>query len=243
MNKEATLLIETSGLNVFQEDNLVLENVNIQVDVGEFVYLIGKVGSGKTSLLKTLYAELPVKIGSANVAGYNMSKLKNKQIPLLRRKIGMVFQDLELMPDRTVYENLRFVLRATNWKNKQDIELRINEVLENVGMRDKKYAMPNKLSGGEKQSISIARALLNNPPLIFADEPTGNLDPESANHIMDILYKLCKLGKSVVMVTHNYSIIKKYPGKVYACRNNRVTEQKEETIEIIDCFENDNEVI
>jgi len=236
MIEDSALLIETSELNVYQEDNLILENVNIKVDVGEFIYLIGKVGSGKTSLFKTFYSELPIKIGSAKVVGYDIKRLKSKQIPLLRRKIGMVFQDLELMSDRNVFENLRFVLRATNWKDKKDIELRINEVLESVGMRDKKYAMPNRLSGGEKQSVCIARALLNNPPIIFADEPTGNLDPESADHVMDILYKLCDAGKSVIMITHNYNLMKKYPGKIYICENQHISEQKEESIDIIECI-------
>lgn len=236
MNKESTLLVETSGLDVCQENNVILENVNIKVDVGEFVYLIGKVGSGKTSLLKSLYAELPIKSGIVNVVGYELNTIKRKLVPFLRRKIGMVFQDLELMQDRSVYENLRFVLKATNWKLKSDIDIRINEVLESVGMLDKKHIMPSRLSGGEKQSVSIARALLNNPPVIFADEPTGNLDPESADVIMSILYKLCESGKSVIMVTHNYNILKKYPGKVYLCENKMVSEQADEYIDAKDCL-------
>ncbi|MDR2009385.1 MAG: ATP-binding cassette domain-containing protein [Bacteroidales bacterium] len=234
--EESALLVETTDLDVYQENNMVLEHVNIKVGVGEFVYLIGKVGSGKTSLLKTLYADLPVKTGNVKVAGYELKKIKNKNVPLLRRKIGMVFQDLELMSDRSVYENLRFVLRATNWKNKNDIDIRINEVLESVGMFDKKHSMPNRLSGGEKQSVCIARALLNNPPVIFADEPTGNLDPESADIVMCLLYKLCESGKSVIMVTHNYSVMKKYPGKVYICNDHKVTEEMEECIEADDYF-------
>ncbi len=180
--EESATLVETTDLDVYQEDNRILENVNIKIGVGEFVYLIGKVGSGKTSLLKVLYADLLIKSGDAKTAGYELRKIKNKNIPLLRRKIGMVFQNLELMSDRNVYENLRFVLRATNWKSKNDIDIRINEVLESVGMLDKKYSMPDRLSGGEKQSVCIARALLNNPPIIFADEPTGNLDPESVGN-------------------------------------------------------------
>lgn len=234
MDKESTLLLKTENLSVFQEDTQILEGVNISVDVGEFVYLIGKVGSGKTSLLKTLYGELSILNGSAFVAGYNLDKIKNKNIPLLRRKIGMVFQDFELMSDRNVYNNLQFVLKATDWKNKVDIDIRINEVLEMVGMLDKKLAIPAKLSGGEKQSISIARALLNNPPIIFADEPTGNLDPESASQVMDILYRLKDSGKSVIMVTHNYNILKKYPGKVYICENGKVNQIFEETIDIVE---------
>lgn len=234
MSEESTLLIETSGLSVFQEDTKILDNVNIKVDVGDFVYFIGKVGSGKSSMLKTLYAELPVVDGTAKVAGFELEGIKAKQVPFLRRKIGMVFQDFELMTDRNVYENLKFVLKATNWTDKNDIDIRINEVLESVGMLDKRTSLASKLSGGEKQSISIARALLNNPPIVFADEPTGNLDPESVVQIMDILYKLQESGKAVVMVTHNYNILKKYPGRIYNFENGSVTEQMEEEIEVFD---------
>lgn len=234
MNEESTFLVETTELSVYQEDNKILDNVNIKVDVGEFVYFIGKVGSGKSSLLKTLYAELEIKEGKVKVAGFDIENIKAKAIPMLRRKIGMVFQDFELMADRNVYQNLYFVLRATDWQDKNDIDIRINEVLESVGMLDKKNSMPSRLSGGEKQSISIARALLNNPPVIFADEPTGNLDPESVAQVMNILYKVCKSGKSVIMVTHNYNILKKYPGKIYMFENGSVSEQKEEGIEFAD---------
>ncbi|MDD4150081.1 MAG: ATP-binding cassette domain-containing protein [Bacteroidales bacterium] len=234
MDNSSTTLLKTEKLSVYQEETLILDNVNIDINLGEFVYLIGKVGSGKTSLLKTLYAELPIIEGAANVSGYELENIKRKQIPLLRRKIGMVFQDFELMSDRNVYENLRFVLKATDWKSKPDIDVRISEVLESVGMISKKLANPAKLSGGEKQSISIARAMLNNPPIIFADEPTGNLDPDSAAQIMDILYKLKDAGKSVIMVTHNYNILKKYPGKVYNCEDGKVTKVEEETISFVE---------
>lgn len=241
MDENSTLLVDVKGLNIYQDDKLILQNVNIHVDVGEFVYLIGKVGSGKSSLLKTLYCELPVVEGEATVVGYDLKKIKNKKIPLLRRKIGMVFQDFELMNDRSVYENLRFVLKATGWKDKQEIETRINEVLKNVGMLDKKMSMPAQLSGGERQSVSVARALLNNPPIIFADEPTGNLDPESADVIVDLLYKLCQSGKSVLMVTHNHGFFRKYAGRIYAFGNQTVTEQGDNKIAIavddIDDFE------
>lgn len=225
MENNSTYLIETENLNVYQEDKKVLENVNIKIELGEFAYFIGKVGSGKSSLLKTFYSELELKEGGAKVVGYDLKKIKNKNIPMLRRKIGMVFQDFELMADRTVFKNLEFVLKATNWKSKIDIETRINEVLESVGMLDKKNAMPTKLSGGEKQSVSIARALLNNPPLIFADEPTGNLDPESADSLMKILHQLPKQGKSVIMVTHNHAFLKKFPGRVFLFEDGKVTEQ------------------
>lgn len=214
-----TLLVNVKNLKVKYDENVILENVNVHASVGEYIYFIGKVGSGKSSLLKSLYCEISIEEGEATVAGFDLIKIKNRQIPMLRRKIGMVFQDFELMDDRNVFENLKFVLKATGWKNKQDIEIRINEVLESVGMLDKKFAMPSHLSGGERQSISIARAMLNNPPLIFADEPTGNLDPESAEVIMNLLYKLSQQGKTVVMVTHNHSFIEKYPGRTYLFEN------------------------
>ena len=232
MDENSTLLVDVKGLNVYQEDKLILQNVNMHVDVGEFVYLIGKVGSGKSSLLKTLYCELPVAEGDVSVVGYDLKKIKNSKIPMLRRKIGMVFQDFELMNDRSVYENLRFVLRATGWKDKQEIETRINEVLKSVGMLDKKMSMPAQLSGGERQSVSVARALLNNPPIIFADEPTGNLDPESADVIVNLLYKLCESGKSVLMVTHNHGFFRKYAGRIYTFGNQTVTEQGDNKIAI-----------
>lgn len=233
MDENSTLLIDVKDLSVYQENKMILQNVNMHVDVGEFVYLIGKVGSGKSSLLKTLYCELPITEGEANVVGYDIKGIKSSKIPMLRRKIGMVFQDFELMNDRSVYENLRFVLRATGWKNKEDIETRINEVLKNVGMLDKKMSMPAQLSGGERQSVSVARALLNNPPIIFADEPTGNLDPESADVIVNLLYKLCESGKSVVMVTHNHGFFRKYPGRIYAFGNQTISEQGENKITVV----------
>lgn len=232
MDENSTLLVDVKGLNIYQDDKLILQNVNIHVDVGEFVYLIGKVGSGKSSLLKTLYCELPVVEGDVNVVGYDLKKIKNSKIPMLRRKIGMVFQDFELMSDRSVYENLRFVLRATGWKDKQEIDTRINEVLKSVGMLEKKLSMPAQLSGGERQSVSVARALLNNPPIIFADEPTGNLDPESADVIVDLLYKLSQSGKSVLMVTHNHGFFRKYAGRIYTFGNQTVTEQGDNKIAI-----------
>ena len=232
MDENSTLLVDVKGLNVYQDDKLILQNVNMHVDVGEFVYLIGKVGSGKSSLLKTLYCELPVVEGDVNVVGYDLKKIKNSKIPMLRRKIGMVFQDFELMNDRSVYENLRFVLRATGWKNKQEIETRINEVLKSVGMLEKKMSMPAQLSGGERQSVSVARALLNNPPIIFADEPTGNLDPESADVIVNLLYKLSQSGKSVLMVTHNHGFFRKYAGRIYTFGNQTVSEQGDNKIAI-----------
>ena len=244
MDENSTLLIDVKDLSVYQENKQILKNVNLRVDVGEFVYLIGKVGSGKSSLLKTLYCELPMNAGEANVVGYDIKTIKSGKVPMLRRKIGMVFQDFELMNDRNVYENLRFVLKATGWKNKADIETRINEVLKSVGMLDKKMSMPAQLSGGERQSVSVARALLNNPPIIFADEPTGNLDPESANNIISLLHNLCNSGKSVIMVTHNHGFFRKYPGRIYSFANQTVVEQDEQKLAIsVDSLEDDLEVI
>ena len=187
-----------------------------------------------TLLISSAFLSLifPVVEGDVNVVGYDLKKIKNSKIPMLRRKIGMVFQDFELMNDRSVYENLRFVLRATGWKNKQEIETRINEVLKSVGMLEKKMSMPAQLSGGERQSVSVARALLNNPPIIFADEPTGNLDPESADVIVNLLYKLSQSGKSVLMVTHNHGFFRKYAGRIYTFGNQTVSEQGDNKIAI-----------
>lgn len=217
-------LIATRGLNVFQQDSCILQNVNIQIDLGEFIYIIGKVGSGKTSFLKTLYAELPVLEGEVIVADFDLYKIKKNQIPLLRRKIGMVFQDLELLNDRNVFENLKFVLKATGWKKQKEIKKRILEVLDIVGLNDKVNLFPKQLSGGEKQSLNIARAILNNPPLIFADEPTTNLDPESVDTVINLLYQLAKTGITVIVVTHNYSLLDKYKGRILLCKDHKITE-------------------
>lgn len=232
MSESPELLIKLENVNICQEKKTILENVSWQVGVGEFNYVIGKVGSGKSSLLKTLYAELPVSTGTAVVAGINLQKIKNRQIPILRRKIGMIFQDFQLLTDRTVYDNLKFVLKATGWKNKNDINIRIEQVLKSVGMQDKKNSMPLKLSGGEQQSVSIARAILNNPPIVLADEPTGNLDPDSADDIMKILHQLDEQNKTVIMVTHNYNLLKKYPAKTFLCENSKFFEVKDQEIEI-----------
>lgn len=217
-------IIELKNVAIFQQENLVLTNVNLEVKPGEFVFMIGKVGSGKTSLIKTLYAELAMKDGSANVAEYNLSSLKGKDVPYLRRKIGIVFQDFQLLTDRSVYKNLLFVLKATNWKHKHEIEARIDEVLNKVNLADKKHKMPHQLSGGEQQRVVIARALLNEPELILADEPTGNLDPETSAEIMNLLIDISKNGKAVIMATHNYSLIRKYPARTLKCENQSLFE-------------------
>ena len=209
------MLINYKNVGINQQDLCVLNNINMQLDKGEFVYLIGKVGSGKTSLLKTIYGELDIVSGDAEVLGYNMRTIKRKHIPELRRKLGIVFQDFQLLTDRTVYDNLEFVLRATGWKNKKEIEMRIGEVLEQVGMSNKGYKMPNELSGGEQQRIVIARAILNSPEIILADEPTGNLDVETGRQIVKLLRNICENGSSVMMTTHNLQLLQEFPGKVY----------------------------
>ena len=221
------MLINYKNVEINQQDLCVLNNINMQLDKGEFVYLIGKVGSGKTSLLKTIYGELDIVSGDAEVLGYNMRTIKRKHIPELRRKLGIVFQDFQLLTDRTVYDNLEFVLRATGWKNKKEIEMRIGEVLEQVGMSNKGYKMPNELSGGEQQRIVIARAILNSPEIILADEPTGNLDVETGRQIVKLLKNICENGSSVMMTTHNLQLLQEFPGKVYKCENHGITRLSE----------------
>ena len=225
-------VISFSNADIFQGDHLVLANVTFSVDPGEFVYLIGKVGSGKTSLIKVINAELPLNRGQANVLGYALHSLKKARIPYLRRQMGIVFQDFQLLPDRTVHDNLLFVLHATGWKKKNNPNQRIHDVLQMVGLSNKGYKMPHQLSGGEVQRVAIARALLNAPELILADEPTGNLDPETSSEIMDLLVGIKNMGKTVVMVTHNYNLLKKYPFRTIKCENERMTET--ETLQEID---------
>ena len=219
-------MISFSHADIFHGDHLVLTDVNFSVNSGEFVYLIGKVGSGKTSLVKTLNAELPLSRGQVDVAGYALHSLKKSQIPYLRRRIGIIFQDFQLLTDRNIYENLSFVLQATGWKKKNSIAQRINEVLQMVGLSTKSYKMPHQLSGGEQQRVAIARALLNAPELILADEPTGNLDPETSSEIMELLIGIKNEGKTVLMVTHNYNLLKKFPFRTIKCENERVTEEE-----------------
>ena len=211
--------IEYQNVDIAQEEHVILKGVNFQAEAGEFVYLIGKVGSGKTSLLKTLYAELPLIYGKGEVAGYQLSKIKKSQIAYLRRKCGIVFQDFKLLTDRNVYANLEFVLKATGWKDKKAIKERINEVLDKVELPDKRDKFPHQLSGGEQQRIVLARALLNAPPIILADEPTGNIDPETSYRLVELLKDICDSGKTVVIATHQYDLIKHFPGKVFRCEN------------------------
>ena len=218
--------IRYHNVEVRQQEKIVLEEVNLEIQTGDFVYLIGKVGSGKSSLLKTMYGELDVHHGNAEVLGYDMAHIRRKQIPALRKRIGIVFQDFQLLTDRNVKENLDFVLKATGANDKRKRQLRINEVLEQVGMSTKGYKMPHELSGGEQQRIVIARAILNTPEIILADEPTGNLDPETGRQIVELLRKICANGSTVIMTTHNLQLLEEYPGKVFRCENHRIVEQQ-----------------
>lgn len=218
------IIIKTENAVICQGRKTILKQVNLEIKSGEFVYIIGKVGSGKSSLLKTFYAELPLPYGTAEVAGFPLKRIKKSQIPLLRRKCGIVFQDFKLLTDRTVYANLEFVLRATGWKQKKAINEQIDAVLEQVEMPDKKFKMPHELSGGEQQRIVLARALLNSPPLILADEPTGNIDPETSYRIVELLKDICAAGKTIIIATHQYDLIEKYPGRVLRCENETLTE-------------------
>lgn len=221
---ENKTVIELKDVQVFQGHNLILSDVDINIRRGEFVYLIGQTGSGKSSLLKTMYGELATEKGEATIADFNLKGLKPAQIPFLRRKLGIVFQDFQLLTDRTVYKNLAFVLKATGWKNEAEIKARIHEVLELVGLSTKDYKMPHELSGGEQQRVVIARALLNHPEIILADEPTGNLDPKVSDDIMNLLIEISKKGTAILMATHDYRIIQKFPGKILRCENGIVGE-------------------
>lgn len=217
-------IVNLQNVNIYQRNNLILADVNISLQNGEFVYLIGKTGSGKSSLLRTMYADLPLTEGSATVAGYSLKGLKSKDIPFLRRKLGIVFQDFQLLTDRTVYENLSFVLKATGWTEKAKIDHQIATVLSNVGLGTLGQKMPHQLSGGEQQRVAIARALLNNPELILADEPTGNLDPETSEGILNLLVSISQFGCTVLMATHNYAFFKQHPSRTLKCENGRVLE-------------------
>ena len=217
-------IIRYQNVSICQQGLEILEGINFELNKGEFVYLIGKVGSGKTSFLKTIYGELDIHSGEAEVMGCNLRTMKQKHIPDLRRRLGIVFQDFQLLTDRTVHANLEFVLRATGWKNKVDIHMRIEEVLEQVGMSGKGYKMPNELSGGEQQRIAIARAILNKPELILADEPTGNLDVETGQRIVELLKEICAQGSAILMITHNLNMLSEYPGKVYKFENHHIEE-------------------
>ena len=213
------MLIDYKKVNIYQEEKLVLENADFQVEEGEFIYLIGKVGSGKSSLLKSMYFELDVYEGEkAVVLNHNLLNIRRKHVPALRRQMGIIFQDFQLLSDRTIYDNLRFVLKATGWKDKKKMDKRIYDVMTDVGLEDKLDKMPHELSGGEQQRVAIARAVLNNPKVILADEPTANLDPETANNIIELLKDISNTGTAIVMSTHNIPLLDRYPGIVYRCK-------------------------
>ena len=217
-------ILSLQNAQIFQRENLVLKDVNLKIDKGEFVYLIGKTGSGKSSLMKTLYGDLPLVEGTGSIVGYDLKKLKEKEIPFLRRKLGIVFQDFKLLNDRNIFENLFFVLKATGWKDKNKMKEKIMEVLSKVGMETKDFKMPFQLSGGEQQRVAIARALLNDPDLILADEPTGNLDPVTSVGVMNVLKEIHESGKTILMATHDYALILKFPNKTIKCEGEELFE-------------------
>lgn len=219
-------VIEFEKASIFQRDILVLSDVNLKIEKGQFIYLIGKTGTGKSSLLQTIYADLPLQDGSANVAGFDLRHLKNRDIPLLRRKLGIIFQDFQLLIDRSVAENLYFVMKATGWKDKVKMKERVNEVLDKVELGTKDFKMPHQLSGGEQQRVAIARALINDPEIILADEPTGNLDPETSKGIMKLLFEISGSGRSVLMATHNYSLFKEFPALTLRCEDGKVFQEE-----------------
>jgi len=223
-------ILYLKNAEIFQREKLILSNVNISIAKGDFVYLIGKTGTGKSSFMKTLYGDLPLTKGEGAIVGYDLPSLKEKEIPFLRRKLGVIFQDFKLLNDRTVRDNLAFVLTATGWKNKKEMEVRINEVLDKVDMKSKAFKHPFQLSGGEQQRIAIARALLNNPELILADEPTGNLDPQTSVEVMEVLQEINKQGNTILMATHDYALLLKYPSKTLKCEENQIFEVVQKTV-------------
>ena len=217
-------VIEYRDVEILRQELTVLKNVNLSVEEGEFVYLIGKVGSGKSSLIKTMYAEIPIESGEAKVFDYDLAEIRRRDVPMLRRKIGVVFQDFQLLTDRSVADNLLFVLKATGWNDKEEMQERIDEVLKQVGMENKSYKMPHELSGGEQQRVVIARSILNKPKLILADEPTGNLDPETGHQIVLLLRGIAEKGTAVIMATHNINLVEEFPGRVIKCEDKKVVE-------------------
>ena len=223
-------ILSLKDVTIYQEGNAILSNVNLDVKHGDFLYIIGKTGSGKSSLMKTLYADLDLNNGEGTIVDYDLRTLKENDIPYLRRKLGVVFQDFKLLPDRTVHDNLEFVLRATGWSEKEEIQVKIEEVLDKVGMKSMTGKMPHQLSGGEQQRVAIARALLNDPELILADEPTGNLDPQTSVEVMEVLKKINQNGKTIIMATHDYALLMKFPSKTIKCENGQLFEVVQRTV-------------
>ena len=223
-------VLELKDASIFQRESLILSDVSVTIEKGEFVYLIGKTGSGKSSFMKTLYGDLPLQKGTGHIVGFDLVTLKEKDIPFLRRKLGVVFQDFKLLNDRTVKDNLLFVLNATGWKDKAAMDTKIDEVLDKVGMKTKSFKYPYQLSGGEQQRIGIARALLNDPELILADEPTGNLDPQTSVEVMQVLQEINKNGNTILMATHDYALLLKYPSKTLKCDENQIFEVVQKTV-------------
>lgn len=226
----AATILSLQNVSINQENNRVLSNINLEVKRGEFIYLIGKTGAGKSSLLKTLYGDLALLEGEGSIVDYDLRKLKEKDIPYLRRKLGVVFQDFKLLPDRNIHDNLLFVLKATGWKEKAEMNLKIEEVLDKVGMKMQAHKMPHQISGGEQQRVAIARALLNNPELILADEPTGNLDPQTSVEIMNVLKNINENGKTILMATHDYALIMKFPTKTLKLEDGTIFEVVQRTV-------------
>ncbi len=218
------------NVSIYQEHKVILSNINLEVNHGEFLYIIGKTGSGKSSFMKTLYADLPLTEGQGSVVDFDLATLKEDKIPYLRRKIGIIFQDFQLLPDRSILENMLFVLKATGWTSSEEMQVKIDEVLDKVDLRSVANKMPHQLSGGEQQRVAIARALLNDPELILADEPTGNLDPQTSVEIMEVLRKINANGKTVIMATHDYALLMKYPSKTLKCEDNKIFEVVQRTV-------------
>jgi cell division transport system ATP-binding protein len=225
-------VVRVKEATIFQDSNSVLDNLTFEIEKGEFVFLIGRTGSGKSSLLKTLYGDLPLRLGDVNIAGFNIRDIKDKQVPLLRRKIGIIFQDFQLFPDRTVGENLNFVMKATGWRDSAKMKGRLAEVLMNVGLGSVEKKMPHQLSGGEQQRVVIARALINEPLILIADEPTGNLDPEVSNGILKTFQQINRSGTAVLMATHSYGLIRKFPARILKCEDKKILDSAKENFEL-----------
>jgi cell division transport system ATP-binding protein len=223
-------VLSLKNVTIYQENRVILSQVNLEVKEGEFLYIIGKTGTGKSSFMKTLYGDLPLTEGSGTIVGYDLVHLKEKDIPFLRRKIGIVFQDFQLLLDRSVNENMLFVLKATGWTDQQEMQSKIDDVLDRVGLKGIANKMPHQLSGGEQQRVAIARALLNDPELILADEPTGNLDPQTSAEVLGVLKKINENGKTVIMATHDYALLMKFPSKTLKCEDNTIFEVVQKTV-------------